>query len=126
MLRSTLAIGDRGTILDLNVQLDIDHDRPQDLEVFLEHPQGLRVQLLSNFGGQQLNEFVLDDDAELPISAVNHPNIRTFRPETHLSVLEDLSVEGLWTLEIRDNRKQKHGILNSWSILGQILSEGSA
>ncbi|MEB3829160.1 proprotein convertase P-domain-containing protein [Phormidium sp. CCY1219] len=116
-LRSTLDIGDASTIVDVNLQLSLAHDRTQDLEVFLEHPQGTRVQLFSNLGNKTLTDITLDDEGELPIAAAGNPNVQIFRPEGNLSEFEGLPLGGLWTLEIRDTRNQKTGILNSWSMV---------
>ena len=115
---STVSISDSGTILDLNVQLGISHDRINDLDVLLKAPDGTSVKLFANVGGSSssLNNLTLDDDASHPITAAPNPNITTFRPEENLALFNGLSLSGIWTLEVRDTRKQKIGTLDRWSL----------
>ncbi|NER36820.1 MAG: hypothetical protein F6J93_23090 [Oscillatoria sp. SIO1A7] len=117
-LLSTVSIADSGTILDLNVQLGISHDRSNDLDVFLKAPDGTSVKLFASVGGNgnNLQDLTLDDDASHPISAASNPNITTFRPEENLALFNGLSLSGVWTLEVRDTRKQKIGTLDRWSL----------
>ena len=119
ILRSTLTIPNSGTILDINIQLSLNHNRNNDLQVFLENPQGNRVQLFANVGGNS-NTFAnltLDDQASLPVTAAANPNITTFRPQEELALFNGLPLAGLWTLEVHDTRQQQSGILNNWSLI---------
>ena len=62
---STLTIPDSLTIDDVNVELDITHSSDQDLDVFLIAPDGTRVELFTDVGGNG-NDFSgtkLDDEA---------------------------------------------------------------
>ncbi|MEG4104109.1 proprotein convertase P-domain-containing protein, partial [Microcoleus sp. Pol17C6] len=118
-LFSTLAIPDRGSILDLNIQLGITHERSNDIDVFLKSPDGKSVKLFANVGGNsnKLGKVTLNDDASLPISAISNPNATIFRPEGNLSTFNGLDLSGTWTLEVRDTNKQKTGTLKSWSMI---------
>jgi subtilisin-like proprotein convertase family protein len=119
ILRSTLTIPNTGTILDINIQLSLNHNRNNDLEIFLENPQGNRVQLFANGGGNS-NTFAnltLDDQASLPVTAAANPNITTFRPQEELALFNELPLAGEWTLEVHDTRQKQTGILNNWSMI---------
>ncbi|MCT7970157.1 proprotein convertase P-domain-containing protein [Laspinema sp. D1] len=119
ILRSTLTIPNSGTILDINIQLSLNHNRNNDLQVFLENPQGKRVQLFANVGGNgnTFANLTLDDQGQLPVTAAANPNITTFRPQEELALFNGLPLAGLWTLEVQDTRQQQTGILNSWSMI---------
>ncbi|MGL5197096.1 MAG: proprotein convertase P-domain-containing protein, partial [Chroococcales cyanobacterium] len=119
ILRSTLTIPNSGTILDINIQLSLNHNRNNDLQVFLENPQGNRVQLFANVGGNSntFNNLTLDDQASLPVTAAANPNITTFRPQEQLALFNELPLAGEWTLEVHDTRQQQSGILNNWSMI---------
>ena len=82
---SNILAGDH-MITNLTVSVDISHQRPSDLDVFLVGPDNLRVQLF-NFSGDN--------------------NVADFNGTSSL---------GLWTLEVYDTKKKKTGTLNGWSI----------
>ena len=70
MVLSTLEVADSVTIGDLNVTLDISHTRDKDLDVFLVGPDGTRVELMTDVGGNG-NNFegtILDDEAASSIT----------------------------------------------------------
>ncbi|MCT7991818.1 proprotein convertase P-domain-containing protein [Laspinema olomoucense] len=119
ILRSTLTIPNPGTILDINLQLSLNHNRNNDIQVFLENPQGKRVQLFTNVGGNgnTFANLTLDDQAQLPVTAAANPNITTFRPQEELTLFNGLPLAGLWTLEVQDTRQKQTGILNRWSMI---------
>src|SRR5262249_55290056 len=115
---STLTVSDPGTVFDVNVRVNITHQRDQDLDVFLIAPDGTRVELFSDVGGngQNFTNTMLDDEASAAITAGSAPFTGTYRPEGPLSALDGKSVTGTWTLEITDDQKSKTGTLNSWSL----------
>lgn len=82
---STIDVGDH-VISQLNVNLDITHQRTADLEVYVVPDGGQLVQLF-NLSGDN----VIDD----------------FNGTRSL---------GTWTLKVSDTRNKKMGTLNSWSI----------
>ena len=85
-ITSDIFVGDH-LITNLTVNIDITHQRPSDLEVYLVGPDGGAPVQLFNFSG---------DNA-----------VADFNGESSL---------GLWTLEVYDTRRKKTGTLNSWSI----------
>ena len=119
LITSTLVVGDSISIRDLNVQLNIDHQRDSDLDVFLISPAGTRVELFTDVGGGGLgfSNTVFDDEAAAAIQSGSAPFAGTYRPEGNLSQFDgENASNGVWTLEITDDQNGKSGTLNSWSI----------
>lgn len=85
-IASDILAGDH-LITNLTVNIDITHQRPSDLEVYLVGPDGGPPVQLFNFSGDNV--------------------VADFNGDSSL---------GLWTLEVYDTRKKKTGTLNSWSI----------
>lgn len=102
---STIDVSNSGTILDLNVTLDITHTYDGQLTANLIAPNGTSVELFSKVGGSGDNftGTVLDDQATTSITAGTAPFTGTFQPEGSLAAFNDLDVAGTWTLEIVDD-----------------------
>ena len=116
--RSTLTLGDTGTITDLNVKLDIEHTYDADLDVYLSAPDGRRVKLFTDVGGSG-NNFcgtTLDDEALLSITAGSAPFNGSYRPEGRLSDFDGSNMKGTWRLEVTDDATSDAGRLISWSL----------
>ncbi len=128
-----IAIPDQGTLVvskavtlaeavvidDVNVTLDISHDRKDNLDVFLIAPDGTRVELFTDVGGRYGPGFIsttLDSEAVDPITNGAGNFNWTYRPEGDLSVLNGKNSEGTWSLEITDDRRRDTGTLNWWSL----------
>ena len=116
-----------GPITDLNVNLSISHTRNSDLDVFLVSPNGTRVELFTDVGGQSQNfvNTTLDDQANFTINLASSPFIGSFSPEGFLSALNGENPNGVWTLEVYDDTAGSTGTLLNWSIT-VTTAEGSA
>ena len=115
---STIQVPDAMTILDVNVQLTISHTRDQDLDVYLISPDGTRVELFTDVGGNgdHFTGTILDDQASVSITAGAAPFVGTYRPEGSLAALNGRNALGTWTLEITDDQWLYSGTLHGWSI----------
>ena len=131
---STIVVGDTGTVLDVNVTLNINHTWDSDLRVMLRGPNGLAVVLLDRNGGSGDNFTAtkLDDEASTNLSAGSAPFTGTFLPNDSRPSYEVLSpyfdgipANGNWTLEVQDVLKRYTGKLVSWS-LEMRLDSGSS
>ena len=127
---SRIVIDESRKILDVNVRVNITHDRDQDLDVLLVTPWGTRIELFTDVGGNgsDFTSTVLDDEAATAITAGKAPFTGDFRPERLLSAADGQNTLGTWALEITDDKKgPKKGRLNSWSLtfLGE-QADGSA
>ena len=100
-----------------NVTLNINHGRAQYLDVYLIAPNGRRVHLFTDVGGNGLN-FVgttLDDEAATAITSGTTPFTGSFRPEGSLGAVDDLRTFGPWKLEVKDDKALKTGKILNWS-----------
>lgn len=117
-ITSTIDITEFGSIADIDISLDISHQRTSDLSASLISPDGTRIQLFSALGGNGRNftGTYLDDAASNSIADAGAPFRGRFRPMEPLSSFNNLGINGTWTLEIVDNVAGVGGTLNGWSL----------
>ena len=118
---SQLTFSELGTVLEVEVTLDLTHSFVGDLDVFLVSPSGRSVELFTSVGGQfnDLHNLTLADDAERSIDSIGSddlPYTGRWRPEGLLSDFLGDDAAGTWTLLIRDIAFGDQGNLNSWSL----------
>ena len=115
---STLDIADGGMVVDLNVRLDISHSSVGELDAFLIAPDGTRVKLFANVGGDgdDLAGTILDDEASSSITEGSAPFAESYRPEGNLSDFDCTEITGIWMLDIMDYAVPTAGTLNSWGL----------
>ena len=117
---STLLISGATTgITDVNVSLTITHPYDYYLDVFLVGPTGTRVELFTGVGssGDNFVNTILDDEAATAISSGTAPFTGSFRPEGSLAALDDVSPNGIWTLEVTNGSSFYTGSLVSWCLV---------
>ena len=106
------------TVLDVNVIVDtVIHTWDSDLSFSLIHG-GASVSLISGRGSSGDN-FIgthLNDSASIPISSGSAPFTGNFRPESPLSAMNGIDVNGTWTLSISDGFGGDQGTLKAWCI----------
>lgn len=117
---STITVsGVAGEILDVNVQVNIATTWAADVDLFLVHPDGTRIELFTDVGGSGDNfvDTILDDSAALSILSGIAPFTGTFRPEGVLGVVNGKTPNGIWTLEIRDDAGGDVTALIEWELI---------
>ncbi len=114
-------------LLDVNVSIRLTHFYNSDLAITLIAPNGTRVPLSTNRGGNSRDYIltVFDDEATSPISSGTGPFTGSFQPESPLSVLDGINVNGTWTLEIADQALGDIGSLLEWGIELTVLEEST-
>jgi subtilisin-like proprotein convertase family protein len=120
-----------GTILDLNVTVEITGGHMEDLDLFLTSPGGTTVQFRRNFWTPFLHQdpplsATFDDQAAATHDSqpADSPVIGTFQPFAALSVFNGQQLAGLWTLTILDTFVPDEGDdLLSWSITGRVETD---
>lgn len=119
LVTSTLPIATVGQINDLNFKINVTHTSIGQLHVTLQSPAGTSTTLIASVGGTGDNytNTVLDDEAATFITAGAAPFTGTFKPSPGLlSIFDGQSMNGTWTLSIRDTVTGTGGTLNSWSL----------
>lgn len=126
-LTSSLTVANVGTILDLNVLVNINHTWDEDLDVFLVAPDGTRVELFTDVGGLGVNftNTLLDDEATALIASGVAPFTGTYKPEGNLASFEGRSLAGVWKLEVTDDTRADRGTLLNWSIIARYASSSA-
>lgn len=110
-----------GTILDVNVTVNVTHTAVGDLRLNLRSPAGTVVTLVNRRGtdGVNFKNTSFDDTSLVP--AVNMLNFQSpfnsvFSPETPLAAIIGESPNGNWMLEAFDLDTLDNGTLVSWSL----------
>ena len=120
---------------DVEVTLNIDHTFDADLEVYLESPSGIIVELFTNVGGNGDNftDTVLSDTAPISIThpgpippAPTAPFTGVYQPEGSLSAFSNGPMSGEWTLHVRDDSEYDVGTLVDWTLKLTVRTNESA
>ena len=125
---SAINVGDTRPVTDVNVRVNILHPFDADLDLFLHVPGGSpSIELSTDNGGSNPNysNTIFDDQALNSIVTGSAPFAGTFSPEGHLSDVNGLAANGVWTLSVTDDAIGNSGTLLSWS-LTVTTSTGSA
>ena len=117
-ITSDIVITESSTISDVGVTLDISHTMNSDLDVFVIHPDGTRVELFSNVGAgsADFTNTSLDDETAVDIASGTAPFTGYYVPTGSLVDFNGKNIAGTWQLEITDNTGGNVGTLNSWSL----------
>lgn len=113
-----ITVTSQGTVIDLNVSVDITHTRTGDLRLILIGPTG-SVSLLSDRNGgngDNYTQTTFDDQATVSISEGTPPFSGRFRPEMALSTFNNKPMNGTWTFRINDGAINNTGTFNSWCL----------
>lgn len=112
-----------GTVVDLNVVVNITHPIDSELDIFLIAPNGTEIELSTDNGadGDNYINTTFDDAAGISITAGAAPFTGTFRPEENLAQLNGLPIAGDWTLRVIDDTPgggefPAAGTLLTWSL----------
>ncbi len=114
----TIDVNFSGGIDDINVTLNIDHDRISTLNVSLIGPDGTTIDLSSDNGGTG-SDFInttFDDEALIPINNGSASFTGSYKPEQPLSSYDGKNVHGKWILKIQDDAVNQPGMLQGWCI----------
>jgi subtilisin-like proprotein convertase family protein len=117
-----LVSGASSNVFDLNLQTNLLHTFPQDLDVTLTSPQGTVVTLTTDNGGNRDNVFngtVWNDDGVVAATDHEYVDLTTapsLIPEEALAAFMGEDPNGIWTLTISDDLAGDGGSLDSWSL----------
>lgn len=118
-IESSLAVSADVTISDVNVMVNIDHQKIGDLEIDLYSPSGERVRLVNEVCDDR-DDFastVFDDEAPTAIGEVCPPGAGPYRPDDDLDEFDGEFAFGVWTLVVEDVHDDEVGALIGWSLM---------
>ena len=109
---------EEATVIDVTLQIDLDHTRDSDLTIELIAPDTTTVRLTTKNGGDGdgYDGTIFDDDAHSPITEGTPPFAATFRPEQPLAAFDGLPAKGTWLLWISDDTAGETGLLRDFSL----------
>lgn len=118
IIRPQVIGAEGGLIVDLDVEITLEHTYVGDIEISLVHQSGPRIKLYNHHGGggDNLTHTVFDDEASLTFDTSEAPFTNRFRPTESLDAFDGLSVDGPWTLVIADTVGGDFGQLLEWSL----------
>ena len=110
----------QGLITDVNVRVDISHDRVSDLTLKLLSPNGsvIPVTLVERQGGtgSDFSNTVFDVGGLGSITGGSAPFSGSFVPEGDLNSFNGEDPNGDWTLIVIDSVYGTSGVVNGWSV----------
>jgi subtilisin-like proprotein convertase family protein len=114
----TVVSGLTGLVIDVNVTVNIDHNRLSDLVLTLIAPDSTRIVLADGVGGSGDDFFntTFDDSAAISVTKGTAPFAGSYHPDEMLLDLFAKNPNGTWTLEVQDTTFGTGGTLTSWSL----------
>ena len=113
---SNLSIPASGSIIDINVDIDINHTYVGDLIIELSH-NGTTVVLLDRNGCSSNDiDGTFDDEGSIPNTTCTTPLSGLIIPDESLTAFDGLDQTGIWTLSVSDNADVDVGTLNEWCL----------
>ncbi len=105
-----------GLVLDLDVNLSINHSNDEDLYIWIYRSGISNTELSTSNGGNGANytNTTFDDEAEIPITQSTAPFTGSFKPEQVLSVYNETELHGTWKLRMLNNSHTLTGQLVNW------------
>lgn len=105
-----------GNITDVNVAVNVTHERMSDLEIQIINPQGTIVSLFDKACSSLNSTLNLRyDDAGNSLDCTTTTE-QIVIPVSKLNVFNDQNPEGIWTLRVRDAVVGRFGTINSASV----------
>jgi len=117
---STITIPGNPRIADIDVSIQLNHQKVDDLDVHLISPAGNTNALFTDIGtGPVTMNLTLDDEGAFPVSSPAVPlSGLVMQPESNyrLHWFDGEDAGGTWTLVVNDDANNNGGSLTGWSI----------
>ena len=101
-----------------SVCINVSHTWDSDLDIYLECPNGTRIQLSTDNGGGNgdYTNTCFTTTAVTPITSGTAPFTGTFSPEDPFSVFNGFTTNGTWNLFVEDDALGDSGSILDWAI----------
>lgn len=112
-----------GSIVDVNVKINLTHTYDSDLLISLRH--GTTTVILANHVGGSGDNFVntvFNDQASTAIGSAFPPFTGSFRPSQALSAFNAQDAAGVWTILVADTVGADVGTLQDWTLIVETAS----
>jgi len=105
-------------IVDLKVLVNIEHSWLEDLTLYLESPDGVKIILSKQIGGSSNNysETLFDQDSNNNIFNASPPFSGSYMPVQSLETFYNKNAFGKWKLIVEDSFQEDTGSINGFSI----------
>jgi subtilisin-like proprotein convertase family protein len=121
--KSHLPVAMPGTVWDVNLRMDVEHQRCNDLKIYLIAPSGRQITITTDnniFGYSGIFNGTLWDDSVL-VPATDYPYMNdvpatAVAPEGAFGAFIGEDPNGFWTLILRDDTPGLVGVLHGWSL----------
>ena len=124
----SMGFAEDAMVIDVDLQVDVDHTWDSDLSIELYAPDGTWVRLTSNNGGDGdgYDGTIFDDEATLPITEGTAPFSGSYRPEQPLAAFDGMPAEGWWNVWVNDEVVGDAGTFRDVSlILTTVATQGN-
>ena len=124
----TLDVTEAGRVLNVTVHLDLVHPHVEDLDIYLESPDGTLVELMSDVGGggDNVTGTTFTDEATTSIASATAPFGGEFQPLGSLKDFAGKEINGTWSLKVTDDSLNRlKGALLDWSLDIELAPEGN-
>ncbi len=104
-LQAEVVVNRSVTIQDIDIWLNLDHAKPDELNLTLISPAGTEIRLITGRGGNGtgFHDTIIDDQAQQSLNSTTIITGQRYRPEQSLATLENEQAQGAWQLRIEDN-----------------------
>jgi subtilisin-like proprotein convertase family protein len=104
-LQAEVVVNRSVTIQDIDIWLNLDHAKPDELNLTLISPAGTEIRLITGRGGNGtgFHDTIIDDQAQQSLNSTTIISGQRYRPEESLATLENEQAQGAWHLRIQDN-----------------------
>ncbi len=116
LTQDTIHIQTPGSVVDINVTLNLNHTNDGDLWISLFKSNISDLSKYNGIGGQNFTNTIFDDSAAISITQGNPPFTGRYKPQTPLSVINGSELSGNWILRIIDKGTGNTGTLLNWSL----------
>ena len=113
----TLQVPDALVVGDIDLWVNVTHERMDEISLRLRSPSGTIIQLATKQGGagKGYHDIVFDDQAANTLATFSDSEGQRYQPEQSLGIFQQLSAQGEWQLLVDDANLQANvGSVNSF------------